>query len=60
MGFLYFRRLGISTDVLLVVFPEDENFRRSVFAYGPMERPGKLTHDYGTTFRADIQVRERI
>jgi len=54
-----FRRLGVTGDVLLMIFPEDPDFRRIAFVWGPLRDP-KLTHDHGTRFRSDLEVRERL
>lgn len=54
------RRIGITRDLLLMIFPEVTAFRRSLFVWGPPEKAMKLPHDRGTTFRADIAIRERL
>jgi hypothetical protein len=53
------RRHGHTRDVLLIIFPEDADFRRVAHCWGPL-RTTKLDHDHGTIFRADLKVRERL
>lgn len=57
---LLVRRMGISRDMLLVIFPETDSFRRLIFAWGPFDSAAKVTHDHGVTFKADMTVRERL
>lgn len=54
------RRLGITGDVLLVIFPENAAFRTHVFAWGPNQRPPHPKHDFVMQFRPDFEVRERL
>jgi hypothetical protein len=55
-----YRRVGTTEDVLLVIYPEDEQFRRSAFVWGPMVRPGGLDNDEGVRFFSNLQIRERL
>lgn len=55
-----FRRLGITHDLLVVIFPELAMGRRFLHLWGPLAKPGRLSHDTVTRFRADLEIRERL
>ena len=54
------RRAGVGADLLLAIFPEQEHFRASAFAWGPPTRVPKLSHQRGTVFAGEIAIKERV
>lgn len=54
------RRIGTSGDLLLVILPEDDIFLTRMFVWGPLERTPRLRHAFGSSFRASLELRERL